>query len=296
MKAQNQLLKPVKYGFLAGGTLFNSNKKYIKSFQECATFLEEKIVFGTGVRSPEFWSNVANWSSNLDEWKPLLEECCFIGVRGPLSAEILKEHKIKNVEVVGDPVLVFADNTFPPPRSRKKIGLNVGVSEKNVWGGEAQIIREFCSLAKFLKEKNLEVSWFVVHPGDLEVTRFCAKHSGANQHVFCYYNDYEGYLDAVKDLTVFVGMKLHSVVLAVCKYVPSIMIEYRPKCLDFMRSIQQDDLSFRSDRFRAGPVLEIISDLSRRHDERVRHLFKSIGTVKERQLKKAREIQRKILG
>jgi len=63
------------------------------------------FVFGSGVAHPSFWKD------SLRDWKPILQRCNYIGVRGPLSAELLTDVGINRVEVVGDPVLVFAPDS-----------------------------------------------------------------------------------------------------------------------------------------------------------------------------------------
>ena len=46
-----------------------------------------------------------------------------------------------------------------------------------------------------------------------------------------------------------------SVVFAMCAHVPSLMIEYRPKCLDFMKSVGQERFTVRTDQL-SGDLLE----------------------------------------
>lgn len=45
------------------------------------------------------------------------------------------------------------------------------------------------------------------------------------------YSNPLSYINLVSEMQAFVGLKLHAVVLAMCAHVPSILLEYRPKCL-----------------------------------------------------------------
>src|SRR5205085_3462854 len=54
------------------------------------------------------------------------------------------------------------------------------------------------------------------------------------------YESGDEYLQRVREMTMFLGVKLHSVILAMCAGVPSVMIEYAPKCRDFMCSMGVD--------------------------------------------------------
>ena len=48
------------------------------------------------------------------------------------------------------------------------------------------------------------------------------------------YHDASRMITALSECDVFVGMKLHSQILAICAGVPTLAIEYQPKTVDFM--------------------------------------------------------------
>ena len=48
-------------------------------------------------------------------------------------------------------------------------------------------------------------------------------------------------------MRLFVGIKLHAVALAMCANVPALMVEYRPKCLEFMNTMGMGRFVVRSD-------------------------------------------------
>lgn len=250
----------LRSGVLAGGTIIGQESTWLEVARAFLEIHPELIVFGSGVEEPSFWSG----ELSLESWKPVLEQCRFIGVRGPLSAELLGDIGLKSVQIVGDPVLAFAledVNTAPIPDS---VGLNFGMSDGKVWGDEGRICREMTALAKTARESGWRVEWFVVWPRDLEITRQAAEASGTPQHIHLIYEDHALFIRQVRRLSVFVGMKLHATVLATCALTPSVMLEYRPKCRDYMQSICQEEFSFKTDFFRAGAVWEILTGWNQR--------------------------------
>ena len=102
--------------------------------------------------------------------------------------------------------------------------------------------------------------------------------------------DFDEYLELVRPLSTFVGMKLHATALATCAYVPSVMVEYRPKCRDFMQAIGQDEATIRSDVFEAEQVWETVSAWNSNRPPAAGALYNAIGTLSKAQRARAREI------
>jgi polysaccharide pyruvyl transferase WcaK-like protein len=289
------LVKIADGAVLAGGTLIN--RWGLGAAQECVDVFSKFYVFGTGVADPAFWSRVPGWVDRSAEWARILRRCAYVGVRGPLSAERLANMGINNVEVIGDPVLVFASDTlkrddFDIPSS---IGLNVGWDRAAQWGEPEKIYAEYVTLASCAKKSGWTVRWFVVWPPDLTVTEELAKASDTQDEIYQTYSNPCDYIDLVKSLSVFVGTRLHSVVLATCAYVPSVMLEYRPKCRDYMMSIGHEDHVIRTDEFRGEAVWDFVKYLNSRHAVSSEVLYKSIKPLRDRQFKKAEDIMAGLL-
>lgn len=221
---------------------------------------------------------------------PLLQRCRFIGVRGHTSAELLAESGMDQVEVVGDPVLAFASGDINPSPIPNTIGLNIGTSDGRIWGNEERVCDEAASLARIAKKAGWSVKWFVVWPKDLEITLRAALSSdtAGEIHIIC--DDRKDFMERVRPLSAFVGMKLHATVLATCALTPSIMLEYRPKCRDYMRSIGQETLTFRTDTFRAEEIWEIVRFWNSHHHEAALTLSEGIRPLQEKQRAFARKV------
>ncbi|MFC1738958.1 polysaccharide pyruvyl transferase family protein [Planctomycetota bacterium] len=281
---------------LAGGTLIN--RLSLSEARQYVELFPRFFVFGTGVAQSYFWSRVPGWRETLQEWKPILDRCEYVGVRGPLSAHSLTELGISGVEVIGDPVLAYANDINMGNGSYlpKSIGLNVGQSYEKVWGSEESICSEFAKLAVIARRERWTVKWFVVWPEDLRITEKAARLSGTEQYIYRIYSDYDKYLQLVKPLSTFVGMKLHSVILATCVSVPSIMLEYRPKCRDYMMSIGQEHNTIRTDKFKAEEVWGVVCEWNSIRTSVSNRLYECIRPLRERQRKRAEELMRVFEG
>lgn len=291
------VLPRVHCAILGGGTLINHLESWRRLAERCFEIFPASFVFGTGVAHPEFWSSQPGWKDTLKQWKAILGKCSYIGVRGPLSAQLLTGAGLSDVEVIGDPVLAFAMDRPPDDGSHipDSLGLNIGQASGRLWGSEDRILQEYISLAKTAKKAGWRVKWFVVYPPDLEITRKAAELSGTGDEIHRIYSDVARYLALVRPLSAFVGMKLHATALAACAYVPSVMLEYRPKCRDFMQSIGQGELTIRTDRVKAEQVWEIISALNSKRDEAAKALYAAIKPLSTAQRDKAEQLMQTMI-
>lgn len=286
------VLPRVHCAILGGGTLINRIESWRLLAERCFEIFPASFVFGTGVAHPEFWSSQLGWKDTLKEWKAILGKCRYIGVRGPLSAQLLADAGLGGVEVIGDPALAFAVNSPPDDGSYipDSLGLNISQADGRLWGTEDHVLREYISLAKTAKKAGWRVKWFVVYPPDLEITRKAAELSGTSDEIHKIYTDVGEYLELVRTLSTFVGMKLHATALACCAYVPSVMLEYRPKCRDFMQSIGQDEVTLRTDTVKAGQAWEIVSAMNLKRPEAARALYDAIRPLATAQRDKANQL------
>lgn len=252
-----RVCRPFHAAMLAGGTLINRRTPWLREVQNCFSMVECSMVFGTGVADPGFWKGRTDgnehWQDMLQEWVTLLQRCAYVGVRGPNSASLLRNAGLRNVRVVGDPVLALAKETQAEDFKPRSLGLNLGFAGPG-WIEKEEMCNRYTALAKLARRAGWTVQWFVVFPKDLLITRYMAEQSGTTEFVHEDYSDAGQFLKTVQSLSVFVGMRMHATALATCAFVPSIMVEYRPKCRDYMKSIGQESLVVRADEFVASEV------------------------------------------
>jgi polysaccharide pyruvyl transferase WcaK-like protein len=80
----------------------------------------------------------------------------------------------------------------------------------------------------------------------------------------------------------FVGIKLHAVALAMCTNVPSLMIEYRPKCREFATTLGVERFCVRSDSLDVAQMLALISVLQDQGREVSRTMHARATIVRDR--------------
>jgi hypothetical protein len=279
---------------LAGGTLINKHDTGLIRAQGMLDMAEHRFVFGTGVADVAFWegrkAGKKPWHNNLAQWRDVLERCRYVGVRGPLSRDILAGAGLKNVEIIGDPVLTFADCSRGALCREKTLGLNLGLSAGRMWEKEECVLSKVVELASFARNAGWKVIWFVVWPEDYDPTQSAAKESRTEDHVHAVYTDHAKYMELVSKVSVFIGIKLHAVALATCAGVPSIMLEYRPKCRDYMESIGQGHLCERVDLFKAQSVWERVLEMHSNRERYAGEMAERISRLQAFQRQRAREI------
>lgn len=290
-------LRSADAALLAGGTLIGGKVSTVEKAAHCFKICRRSVVFGTGVDNPNFWIErfgVSDWQNCKKQWKKVLQKSEYVGVRGPLSAEILVDLGLSKVEVIGDPVLAFARTELPSKNSWQAdtIGFNIGETKGYMWGDQNQLCAQYIKLAMLARKAGFRIKWFVVWPRDLPITLQAAGSSNTTDDIYKIYEDYNTYLDLVKSVSIFVGMKLHSVALAMCNYVPSLMLEYRPKCRDFMKSIGQDEATIRTDSVRAEGVWEIVRAWAEQRQKISESLFRAITPIREHQLARATQLKK----
>jgi len=131
-----------------------------------------------------------------------------------------------------------------------------------------------------LKQGGWTIRFFCVWPNDLPVVRELAARTGiSNPDIIVEYRDAARYIREVGYCRVFIGMKLHAAILAVCAGVATMALEYQPKHADYMSSINSESELVRIDRIEGESLANAITDtaesareVSERQWESSRHL------------------------
>jgi polysaccharide pyruvyl transferase WcaK-like protein len=207
---------------------------------------------------PEFWSSYDGFSlRHLEEWDALLPEFRRILVRG-VDSQTLLANKGISATVVGDPALLFArEKTYKLPKKRI-LGINIGHCRNILWGNnEEEVFRIVAEAATNLIKYGWKIRLFCIHNEDLESIVRLQQHLGLSiNHIIQEYENQERYIEHIEVCDVFLGLKLHSVVFPFCRGVPSIMVEYRPKCRDFMKTLGAEERCLRCDQITPQILIE----------------------------------------
>lgn len=240
------------------------------------------LMIGTGVEDPVFQGRHSFSSrGELRRWTGILRSFDSVTVRGPRSAELLAEVGV-DARVVGDPALLLKPGPEASGPDPGVIGVNLGYGD-DLWGhDEDSVIRGVAGGLNRAIASGHQVRFLVANQRDLPQAQACAALARlGNQPDIRIVVAPEQFLTEVSRCEVFIGQRLHAVVLATAAAVPSVMLEYQPKCLDFMRSIGREDWSIRTDAVQPTVLADMVSELvSGRLDHAVA-ISRSVGRLRQ---------------
>lgn len=223
---------------LAGGTLINP---IWAELARTAIALQVPLwTLGTGVGSCGFYQNE---NVDLQEWVEILRQATKIGVRGPLSAERLVQLGVPGpVEIVGDVALLSAKDRVVPPAHPPKVLVNLALqgrpeSENGVLRAE----RSVAMLLSQLTSRGFRVVLVAMHPADVPRLRSLAAVLGVDDLPIHTPSAGGEFLALAEDCLFAMCVRLHAGILSCCAGVPVLMLAYRDKCIDFMRSMELEE-------------------------------------------------------
>lgn len=289
---------PLKNMALGGGTLINQSRIWLEHVEYAVAHNIPVFCIGSGVANSSFWKAHPGVHSgnDLSRWAEVLKQFAFVGVRGPISQKTLKEQGIK-AEVVGDTAIALAPSSYKKKRAFKKIiGVNVSYGTDNVMYGDAETFMQAMAEAlRELCEAGFEVRILPIWPGDMAASKIVHERT---QHARCRivraYASTQEYLAAIDECDLFIGQKLHATIFSTMLRKPSLMLEYRPKCLDYMQSIDMGEYSLRTDAVDTAKIVAIVQSLTDKRAEIAETLDERIMHYKTLQQKRAAEIKKSL--
>lgn len=264
-------------GILGGGTLINSGVGWLTQYCSLSMSLYKVIpVFGTGVADPEFWTGRQGWKDHRNSWTEVLKQLDRVGVRGPRSVELLNEVGLNNVKMVGDPAILFAINRDPKRQLGGKVVVNVGTALGNMWGGESNIISTTVKLVHSIQKLGHKVILVSVWGDDTKtLIEIASKCKGVDIFET---KDFGAFYAVTQDADALIGMKLHAQILSCCYNIPTIFLEYMPKCRDFAESLGYKTI--RTDEYSAARVLAELDYIYSDMDEYRTQLLTKVSSLK----------------
>lgn len=248
------------------------------------------VMVGAGVEDAAFSGRHSFSSANeLAHWRHLLEQFDRVTVRGPRSRELLARVGIR-ADVVGDPALLLQPSSAIDPEDRT-LGIALGFGD-DLWGhSQLDVVDAVASAVRVLVRRGWQIRFFVVNAEDREHAASCARLADLDpsRTAFLAASEPTKFLEQVARCTAVIGERLHAVVLASGALVPAVMLEYQPKCRDFMESIGRADWCVRTDQVTGGDVLERIEALA---DDRSAHAAAIKVAVSEMRCRLERELAR----
>ena len=263
----NRCIK-LRLGLLVGGGTLILSDGLLSTLEQGARHGIPFVTFGSGVHDPAFCGRLD--AGKVKRWRAAFKTCAALGVRGPLSRAILDDLGIANAQIVGDPAALYTRCQFHSPRTEKVLGVNIGTAWSRVYGNdEGRPVAELAAAVARLKAAGWSFRFFCVWPYDLPVVRkvmIQAGLDGAEADIVEEYYCAERFIEEVSACRVFLGMKLHAVILSVCAGVPTLGLEYRPKVKDYMASVGAESEVLRLDQYNGEMLADAVEALSEQAD------------------------------
>lgn len=260
--------------FLGGGTLIN-RQLYLDWFKHALERGHQGIVFGTGVCDPSFWAERCpdiDFTQMMADWVAVLQKAAYVGVRGPNSAKILESQGIQ-AKVIGDPALSVYTPRSPYVPKNRRIGINLG-SHGFIWGNQEKINEVITQLAKYFLKKDWQVEFLPMHPIDYKIGLNLIQSPELRKiTIWQNFQAIDKTINRIKSYHLFIGQRLHSVVVASGCGVPAIALEYQPKCSDFMESIGMKKFSVRTDAIELDQLFGLIDEIQMTYLEHCEQLI-----------------------
>lgn len=240
--------------------------------------------FGTGIGDPFFWG-----TDHIQAWMEILDHAQFIGVRGPLSQELLESWGFprNRIDWIGDPALYFAseDQRTDLHPFQGRLAVNLGITYGKLYGFNEEKLEQ--TMIRILNEL-VRIGWNITlvcawEPDDVVVERIKAKVPvSAVEH---WHDDFERALKSMANFDVVLCQKLHVGIVAACRGIPFVALNYRSKVLDFCRSIHWEKFCLSTENLDLDQVLERIATIARTPNRYSAQLKQNVLRVRERLLK-----------
>jgi glycosyltransferase involved in cell wall biosynthesis/polysaccharide pyruvyl transferase WcaK-like protein len=271
---------------VGGGTLINGKGYYLTRVLRNDSPDLERVLFGTGVRSPAFWGT----TENMDEWMSFIDSALYAGVRGPDSVAYLEELGYKGkMDIFGDPALALTR-----PAGTEEVAGRIVVcpvhTSGDLWGKDDAVV--FATLAdtiRSLRTAGHEIVMMSAFPADdrwlIEIMRAADATDAVYVPGYASLDATMGWL-ASADLVI--GERLHASILAAACETPFVALEYRPKIRDFAKSVGMERQVLRTDEM--DRLDELVTASLAALDQIRRDLATAVAAIRKHQERVAADL------
>ena len=203
-----------------------------------------------------------------------------IGVRGPLSQEILQQYGISST-IVGDTAL-YLKPTACHYKKNYKAAINIAQPHHNKWTGGDKYIKEVISFCNSMSDTYK----FVILPtyiNDVEISKKISRNiKNSSVLDFTTNIDVQGFLDEISTCDLTIGERFHSNVFSACCHVPFISLEYNPKKQDLVRSLGLEEFNIRIDELTRKKLEELFNEIIDNNKNIVNRLRKNVDSLRNK--------------
>jgi len=240
---------------LGGGTLMGQTSVYrLESALDAGLPV---FSFGTGCHPMQFGLECdPEYGRKFKRQIGILQRLQLVSVRDEASKRTLLEQGLRaEIDVIGDPVLAFALDSRPYAGGRR-IGVNVGNDYgAQMWGRWENIVSALRPVLLALLDDGWEITLFPLSADEIPGTVRLARELGPRIKVFRHYLNRAAYIAACSEQDMFIGVKLHSVILAHCALTPAVMLAYQPKCTQYMESVNMQACTLQTNHLSETSIL-----------------------------------------
>lgn len=229
-----------KHLLIGGGTLIHGGNTGWLDYVEMRSQQDTHVsFFGTGMAFTQ--DQIVNSSPAYQRWRSVLGRSQEIHLRGPHSVALCQRMGF-HADVFGDFAFLLHSTDIPVRNHGERnetIGLNIG----NCLGNQGLFEDAVVAIVKRLSGEHRLV-FHVVVSADMEATHHVINRAGLSEgsyEIEEHYFDPLAFMHAIRSYRAFIGLKLHAAGLAMVAGVPTLMIAYLPKCLDFMAPLSTRD-------------------------------------------------------
>lgn len=246
LKITGWIRKPFfNYAILGGGTLIDHSDNWLLMVEQLLLDGTKLLCLGTGVEDIDYWPKNVDKHRHIERWVKALNQFEYIGVRGPLSKRTLSGAGLKRANIVGDTALALYDEIGLAPKkaNQKIVGITYGVTPgQSQWGDGVAYTNNIKKIIRSLLGKGYIVRLLPIWDLDVKCNLLLQREIGDSRcQMIRAFGTLEDFTRQLNKCDYFVGQKLHASIMALMSGVPTIMLEYQPKCRDFMASVDLEE-------------------------------------------------------
>jgi Polysaccharide pyruvyl transferase len=259
---------------LGGGTLF-SFRCYYYQLDSALRNGVPVWTFGTGLDDPYLLemhgdrpgaSKLHDHLALLRDFVGLLKDVPLVTVRGPRTARVLADMGFHDAKVIGDPALGACE----PSRvaGGRRAAINLAMWKDRSGPDTARILSAMQSAVRYLLDKGWQVDFVPTARGDSTMGRTIVREFAPRQvNLLNQIASPTKSIERLRSYDLLIGERLHSLVLSAGSGVPSIGIEYSPKCRDFMESIGMERFCLDAGSLTADALIGAIDQADQQREE-----------------------------
>lgn len=236
------------------------------------------IAYGVTINETELISD----TNDCPDHKSSLQQCRYLGVRGPLTYKILRKQQIA-CEVIGDPRMsLVKEHGYWLPKPQQ-VGILLIKSDEGAVQASPNITTLMAQAITEWKQHGWET---IVVSDDVDQQSKSLRILQPQKSL----KDIESFLEKVRYVTIFITDSLHHAILAHCAHVPTILLNSNSCGFDYLSSISLQNHGISKKNVSASTIEERFVELCRDGRAISRHICRQLLSYRARQSNTAKVI------